>query len=295
MSPEMNGGGCITPAAFWSHGSPLMCCKDSESSEYWAQFGKTAQEHGIKGIVFVGAHWEELDDRIRVATKTNPDIVQMDMVPRSYWENYPINIDLKLAERVVNLLRVAGFPDVQEDPTFDWHDDTITPARWMFPEGTPPATVVSLNARYNPVFHVKIGRALRELRKGGILLCGTGGAVHNLYRNNWYPVLTRGDNFQKGSTPARWAIEFEKSVSEVVANNKGANLAGALTRLTQSPRYKDAHPTDDHFYPLLVIGGSVIEDEEYGKKMAQTWELQHMCNNQFVWGSWETTSKTQMV
>ncbi|TIC91644.1 4,5-DOPA dioxygenase extradiol 1 [Colletotrichum higginsianum] len=108
----------------------------------------------------------------------------MDMVPCEYWEDYAINIDLNLADKVMASLRDAGFPDVKEDPTFDWHDDTVTPSRWMFPDGTPPATVVSLNARYNAAFHVKIGRALGRLRKDGILLCGTGGAVHNLYRNN---------------------------------------------------------------------------------------------------------------
>jgi len=26
----------------------------------------------VKGLIFIGAHWEELDDRIRVATKVNP-------------------------------------------------------------------------------------------------------------------------------------------------------------------------------------------------------------------------------
>ncbi|KAF5529620.1 catalytic subunit of aromatic ring-opening dioxygenase [Fusarium mexicanum] len=279
-------GESVVPTAFWSHGSPLMCCKESASSAYWSEFGKEAKTYGIRGLIFIGAHWEELDDRIRVATKTKPEVVQMDMVPRSYWENYRINIDIKLAERVVKLLDDAGFPDVREDPTFDWHDDTITPARWMFPDGTPPATVVSLNARYNPTFHVKIGKALSALRREGILICGTGGAVHNLYRNNWFPVITRGDNFQEGRKPAEWALEFEKSVSDVIANNMGPHLAGALTRLAQSPRYKDAHPTDDHFYPLLVIAGAAMEDNVYGRKMAQTWELQHMCNNQFVWGDW---------
>lgn len=144
----------------------------------------------------------------------------MDMVPRSYWENYPINVDIDLARRVINLLRGAEFTDVDEDPEFDWHDDTVTPARWMFPDGTPPATVISMNARYNPVFHVKIGRALRVLRQEGILLCGTGGAVHNLYRNNWYPLITKGDNFQQGRKPAKWAIDFEKAVSDVVSNTK---------------------------------------------------------------------------
>lgn len=174
----------------------------------------------MKGLVFIGAHWEALDDRIRVATKQKPKIVQMDMVPRSYWENYPINVDVGLAKRVVQLLRDHNFPDTEEDPTFDWHDDTITPSRWMFPEGTPPATVVSLNARYNPIFHAKIGKALSELRKEGILLCGTGGAVHNLYRNNWLPVLAKGDNFQVGAKPAQWAVEFEKTVNDVVVSTK---------------------------------------------------------------------------
>ncbi|KAI8939736.1 hypothetical protein NX059_003482 [Plenodomus lindquistii] len=263
-----------------------MCSKDSTSSQYWAQFGKEAEVHGIKGVVFIGAHWETLNDCVRVATKKNPNIVQMDMVPRESWENYPINVDTTLAKRVVNLLRSSGFLDVEEDPTFDWHDDAITPAKWMFPNGTPPATIVSLNARYNASFHVKIGRALAPLRKEGLLLCGTGGAVHNLYRNNWIPMITQGDNFQKNRIPAPWAVEFEQSVSDIIAHNKGATLIGALVRLTKSPRYKDAHPTDDHFYPLLVIAGAVLDDEVYGERRAQTWELQHMCDDQFVWGEW---------
>lgn len=36
-----------------------------------------------------------------------------------------------------------------------------------------------------------------------------------------------------------------------------------------------------------MIGGAVAEDGVCGRKAAQTWELQHMCNDQFVWGSWE--------
>ena len=58
-------------------------------------------------------------------------------------------------------------------------------------------------------------------------------------------------------------------------------------RLTQSPGYKAAHPTDDHYYPLLVVAGVVSMARETGKLMAQTWELQHMCNSQFLWGQWK--------
>jgi len=98
----------------------------------------------------------------------------MDMVPRQHWADYKINIDVGLAKRVVSLLRDQDFPDVEEDPAFDWHDDTVTPAKWMFPEGTPPATVISMNARFDPVFHVRIGQAISSLRKEGILIIATG-------------------------------------------------------------------------------------------------------------------------
>ena len=197
-----------------------MCCKESTSSECWARLGKEALANGVKGVVFIGAHWEELGDRIRVATKFDPDRVQMDLVPRSYWEDYPINVSQDLAHRVIDLLRSSQFRDVEADPTFDWHDDTITPARWMFPDGTPPTTVVSLNARFNPVFHVKIGKALSQLRSQGVLIIGTGGAVHNLYRNNWLPMVRKGNNFQPGSVPAKWATDFERTVSDVINYNQ---------------------------------------------------------------------------
>ena len=170
--------------------------------------------------MLVGAHWEELGDRIRVATKFNPEKVQMDLVPRSYWENYPINVSEPLAQRVIDLLRKNSFSDVEADPSFDWHDDTITPLRWMFPEGSPPATVVSLNARYDPSFHVKIGRALSSLRDEEVLIVGTGGAVHNLYRNNWLPMVLKGDNFQPGRVPAKWATDFNTAVLDVIKNNE---------------------------------------------------------------------------
>jgi aromatic ring-opening dioxygenase catalytic subunit (LigB family) len=143
----------------------------------------------------------------------------MGMVPREQWENYPINIDLGLAKRIVGLLKDQGFTDVDEDPEFDWHDDTITPAKWMFPEGTPPATVISMNARFDPNFHVRIGNAIQTLRSEGILIVGTGGTVHNLYRNNWLPLRWYGDNFQVGKTPAKWASDFEQAVSDVVRDN----------------------------------------------------------------------------
>lgn len=76
---------------------------------------------------------------------------------------------------------------------------------------------------------------------------------------------------------------------------KGSELVGSLVRLTKSPRYRDAHPTDDHYFPLLVAAGAASIGRGFGKLAAQTWELQHMCNNQYVWGSWTPEFTTPIV
>ncbi|KAE8446424.1 hypothetical protein EG329_012029 [Mollisiaceae sp. DMI_Dod_QoI] len=219
----------------------------------------------------------------------------MEVAPREFWENYPINISPELGKRVVSLLQAAGLPDVEEDLEADWHDDNVTPSRWMFRDGTPPATSVSLNARYDPVFHVKVGQALRELQKEGILIVGSGSIVHNLFRASWVPFLLNGarNTLQPEYKPDQWALDFERAVRDTILSNSGPRLAGALVRLTEHPCYKVAHPSNDHFYPLLVIAGVVSDEEDegvYGRKMAETWDMGNVCSSQYLWGTWSGES-----
>jgi hypothetical protein len=51
------------------------------------------------------------------------------------------------------------------------------------------------------------------------MIVGTGGLVHNLYRNNWLPMLAKGDNFQPGRAYADRAIDLERTVSDVISSN----------------------------------------------------------------------------
>lgn len=41
-----------------SHGSTMMLGEDSEPAEFWKSVGQEAKRRGIKGIVWMGAHWE---------------------------------------------------------------------------------------------------------------------------------------------------------------------------------------------------------------------------------------------
>jgi aromatic ring-opening dioxygenase catalytic subunit (LigB family) len=93
-----------------------------------------------------------------------------------------------MASRCVDLLKQCGFK-AKLNTKFDWIHDTYLILIRMFPDGCPPTTIVSMNARYDPHYHMKVGSALRELRRKNVLFIGTGGAVHNLYRNNWTQML----------------------------------------------------------------------------------------------------------
>lgn len=208
----------------------------------------------------------------------------------SKYIDYKLEPDLPTGERCMKLLKSEGF-SVRPNDQFEWIHDTYLILIRMFPAKCPPTTIVSMNARFDPHFHMRVGSTLRSLRQEGYLLIGTGGAVHNLFRNKWEPMLKYRDNFAQETPPEGWALEFRQSVEDVICNNRGPALRRAITRLMKHPQYRDAHATDDHFMAACFVAGAAgdweDEGEETGRLHAETWELSNMCNSQFSIGSWK--------
>ena len=152
-----------------------------------------------------------MGDKIEVATNPNPGKSPVAYVHPSKYVDYPLNPDIPTAERCISMLGAEGF-NVSGNPNFDWIHDTYLILIRMFPENCPPTVLISLNARMDPHFHMKVGATLRPLRKENYLFIGTGGAVHNLYRNKWAPMLRFRDNFAQETPPDPWAMEFRQAV-----------------------------------------------------------------------------------
>lgn len=190
------------------------------------------------------------------------------------------------------MLRCYGF-NAHANPSFNWIHDTYLILIRMFPSGCPPTAIISMNPRYDPHYHMRLGVALRPLRADGYLLIGSGGAVHNLYRNVWYPMIDHADNFAQPTPPESWALEFRQSVEDVLRSGGGPKLRRAMTRLMKHPHFRDAHATDDHFMAACFVAGLFggKEDEgECGILGAEDWELTNMCNSQFTMGNWGATT-----
>lgn len=160
-----------------------------------------------------------------------------------------------------------------------------------FPNGCPPTTIISMNARFDPHYHMRVGAALRSLRRNkDVLFIGSGGAVHNLYRNIWTPLLRYADNFAMETPPGTWALEFRQEFEDAITKNTGPALRRAMTMLMKLPIYRDAHATDDHLMAAMFVAGLVGSVEDVGTRVelgAEDWELTNMCNSQYTLGSWD--------
>jgi aromatic ring-opening dioxygenase catalytic subunit (LigB family) len=142
-----------------------------------------------------GAHWATLGDEIEVAANPAPAKSPVAYVDPAKYEQYELNPDIPMASRCVDLLKKGGFKS-KLNHEFDWIHDTFLILIRMFPDGCPPTTIISMNARYDPHYHMKVGTVLRPLRRENVLLIGTGGAVHNLYRNDWFQMLRFRGEFE---------------------------------------------------------------------------------------------------
>ncbi|KAJ9156049.1 Aromatic ring-opening dioxygenase family protein [Pleurostoma richardsiae] len=281
----------LAPVHFFSHGSTAMLGEDSKSADYWKTCGDKALSNGIKHVIIMGAHWAAVNDEIQVATNPNPAKAPIGGVhPRKYVD-YKLNPDLEMSQRVIEILRREGF-NCTANPSFNWIHDVYLILIRSFPRGCPPTTIISMNARFDPHYHMRVGAALRHLRREkDILFIGSGGAVHNLYRNVWTPLLRYADNFAMETPPGNWALEFRQEFEDSITKHTGPALRKAMTMLMKLPLYRQAHATDDHFMSAMFVAGLVGSEEDTSTPVelgAEDWELTNMCNSQFTLGSWES-------
>jgi 4,5-DOPA dioxygenase extradiol len=109
-----------------------------------------------------------------------------------------------------------------------------------FPGADIPVVQLAINATKPFDDHLALGTALAPLRDRGVLIVGSGNAVHNLRRIDWSQPDTGYD----------WARRFDDDVASIVTSDPGA-LPGVVDRADLAV----AHPTPDHFIPLLYVAG----------------------------------------
>ena len=239
------------PALFISHGSPLTVVTEDEYANALRALGRhLAVPRKLSAVVVVSAHGLTPDGEVEVTADPAPRLVYDfgGFPDELYTITYPCPGKPELAQEIaarlsdVNL-RATLLPRAGLD-----HGVWVPLVR-LLPKADVPVVQVSMPFPSSPRTVLALGRALGPLRDQGVLLIGSGGAVHNLRALNWH---------SRAKAPTAWAAEFNGWLRDVVTRNAVEVL---LDYEAQAPNPQLAHPTPEHLYPVFFTMGCRFDSD----------------------------------
>ena len=232
------------PVLFISHGAPTFALEPGLLGARLQAIG--AQLSGIRAVLAVSAHWQTRD--LRVMTSAAPaTLYDFRGFPDAlYHLTYPAPGAPELAAQAARLLVRGGYT-VSFDNERGLDHGVWVPLRFLLPHADVPVFQVSMPYDLDPPGALRLGRTLAPLRAEGILIVGSGSLTHNL------------SEFRPGTTTAApYARAFSDWIRQRVRNHDGAALEHYRRTAPEAER---AHPTDEHFLPLLIAQGASAADD----------------------------------
>ena len=234
----------LAPVLFISHGAPTFALEPGVLGPRLRALGEKLS--GVAAALVVSPHWQTRD--LRVMAGTAPATMHdFGGFPRELYElNYPARGEPAYAAHAARLLTAAGY-GVSLDDRRGLDHGAWVPLWHLLPGATVPVFQVSMPVTLDAAGALRVGRVLAPLRNEGVMIVGSGSLTHNLY-----------DLRAPGSGEVAYAREFAEWVRKAVTGNQVDALA-AYRRL--APHAQRAHPSEEHFLPLLVAVGARAEGE----------------------------------
>lgn len=227
------------PSLFVSHGAPTFALEPGRAGAQLRALGQTLPRP--EAVLVVSPHWMTRSPLVGLVAQpqTIHDFGGFD--PALYRIEYPAAGHPRLAGRALALLEAAGWSP-QGDAQRGLDHGAWTPLVHLYPQADVPVFQVSLPARLDADRAWALGETLAPLASEGVLIVGSGSLTHNLYEFRMY------DEAQEVYVQA-----FVQWVREAVAARDGGRLRRTLQ---EAPHAARAHPTAEHFWPLLVAAGA---------------------------------------
>ena len=227
------------PVFFISHGAPTFALEPGKLGARLNALGKDLS--GVEAVLIVSPHWQTEGVRV-MADKAPATLHDFGGFPQPLYElQYPARGHPQFAVEATRLLADAGFKASLDDGRGLDHGAWV-PLLHLLPAADIPVFQVSMPHTLDATGALHLGRALAPLRQRGVLIVGSGSMTHNLHE---FRLSATGE--------ASYVREFAAWVRQAV-------LADATDMLTDyrrlAPHAGRAHPTEEHFLPLLVAIGT---------------------------------------
>jgi len=224
------------PFMFVGHGSPMNAIEDNVFSRNWSAMGRKVPRPSA--ILCVSAHWLTPGSTQVLATDVPRTIHDFGGFPAELYEKrYPAPGAPDHAEKTIALIRKA---EAIADYSRGLDHGTWSVLIRMYPEADIPTYQLSIDYAQPPQYHYELAQDLRALRDHGVLVIGSGNLVHNLRA------------LRVGAAPFDWAEEFDQRMAGLIT---AGDDAGVVDFLRMGPIARLAHPTHDHFLPLIYALG----------------------------------------
>ena len=226
---------------FISHGSPSLAISKHPARDFLMDMGKRLPRP--RGVLVVSAHFETPTLTLGGAAQpqTLHDFYGFPEV--MYQQQYPApgmsDVALQLAEE----LSANGF-EVHIDPERPLDHGIWSPLSLVWPQADVPLLPVSVPMAISDDERLALAAKLgRFAEREGLLLIGSGSATHNL-----------GDRKPADAMPDAWAQAFHDWVRDAATRG---DLKCLSDWQRSAPRAHYAHPTPEHFLPLLMSIGAL--------------------------------------
>ena len=244
------------PVLFLGHGSPMNALPGNDYYKSWqtlgAEFGSNWPRPQL--ILCISAHWltGENGDGWQLTAMPQPKTIHdFGGFPQELFDQqYPAPGDTAAARAISQIVRQRGSQPLGLDVD-QWGLDhgawgVLKP---MFPAADIPVIQLSMDYSRPPEDHYALAQQLKSLRERGVLIVGSGNVVHNLRE------------MQRGAAASQaydWAIEFDQTTAGHIQQG---NLGALQNFLKLGSLAKMAHPTHEHYLPLLYAAGAVEGNE----------------------------------
>ncbi|MBU3066687.1 dioxygenase [Nocardia sp. NEAU-G5] len=226
------------PSLFISHGAPFTLDDPQWLDDLfvWAQSMPKP-----KAIVIISAHWEDAPAAISGTAAGTPLYYDFSgFHPRYKTLPYATPDSTDLAHRLESTLSPAT--TVHQHPDRGLDHGAFIPLMAMYPAADVPVVQLSMPS-LDPAALLEFGAHLRSLRDEGILVIGSGFMTHS------FEVFRRPE-----------LAAYTKAFDEWAVDALGRGDVDALTDYRRkAPGAAVAHPTADHYVPLLVTVGAASD------------------------------------
>ncbi|HXD41733.1 MAG TPA: class III extradiol ring-cleavage dioxygenase [Ramlibacter sp.] len=228
------------PSLFISHGAPTYALEPGLAGAQLNQLGSVLPRPAA--VLVVSPHWmtRQPEATSSPRPRTIHDFGGFD--PALYDMSYPAAGHPELAARAIELIRAAGWQSPALNAGRGLDHGAWVPLMHLYPQHDVPVFQVSLPHSLDSRSAFEYGRALAPLGEEGVLVVGSGSLTHNLFEFR-----------EQHAGEAEYAQVFTTWIREAV---QAGDATRVIQALEQAPHAARAHPTAEHFLPLLVALGA---------------------------------------